>query len=188
MKFELKKTALLTLDLQQGILGMYPRAGEIIPAAQRAVGFARAKGLKVIHVGVGFSEGHPEIPDYESMFLRIKQNNLFVRGSASAEFHSSLAQPGDFIVYKQRIGAFSGSNLQLILRSQGIEHLVFFGVSTSGIVLSTIRHAFDLDYRMTVLSDACFDADTEVHRVLVDKVFPKQATVTKVDYFIAEQT
>ena len=91
------------------------------------------------------------------------------------------------MVYKQRVGAFSENHLHLILRSRGIENLVFFGISTSGITLSTLRRAFDLDFRCVVLKDACFDADQEVHRVLTEKIFPAQATVLTVDAFIAEQ-
>ena len=75
----------------------------------------------------------------------------------------------------------------MILRAQGIENLVFFGISTSGITLSTIRRAFDLDFNCTVLKDACFDKDEEIHRVLTEKVFPNQASVLTVDAFIAEQ-
>jgi nicotinamidase-related amidase len=67
------------------------------------------------------------------------------------------------------------------------EHLVFFGISTSGITLSTLRRASDLDFRCIVLKDACFDADPEVHRVLTEKIFPIQARVLTVDAFIAEQ-
>ncbi|MBF0473908.1 MAG: isochorismatase family protein [Nitrospirae bacterium] len=71
--------------------------------------------------------------------------------------------------------------------SRGIENLVFFGISTSGITLSTLRRAFDLDFRCVVLKDACFDADHEVHRVLTKKIFPAQAAVLTVDAFISEQ-
>jgi nicotinamidase-related amidase len=91
------------------------------------------------------------------------------------------------VVYKQRIGAFSENQLHLILRSRGIENLVFFGISTSGITLSTLRRASDLDFRCVVIKDACFDRDQEVHRVLTEKIFPTQATVITVDAFIEEQ-
>ena len=141
MKLDPKKTALLTLDLQKGILGFVPGAEVIIPNASKAVTFARGAQFLIIHVGLGFSEGHPEIPDTESRFQRIKQNNLFVKGTPSAEFHSSVAQPDDLVVYKQRVGAFSENHLHLLLRSRGIENLVFFGISTSGITLSTLRRA-----------------------------------------------
>jgi nicotinamidase-related amidase len=187
MKIDPKKTALLTLDLQKGILGFAPGAEVIIPTASKAVEFARTKQFLIIHVGLGFSEGHPEIPDTESRFQKVKQNNLFVKGTPSAEFHSSIARPGELVVYKQRVGAFSENHLHLILRSRGIDSLVFFGISTSGITLSTLRRAFDLDYRCFVLKDACFDTDPEVHRVLTEKIFPAQATVLTADAFIAEQ-
>ncbi|MFZ0962963.1 MAG: isochorismatase family cysteine hydrolase [Terriglobia bacterium] len=187
MKLDAKKTALLTLDFQKGILGFVPGAEAVIAKASKAVEFARKKQYQIIHVGLGFSPGYPEIPDTESRFQRLKQNNLFIKGTASAEFHNSIARPEDLVVYKQRVGAFSENHLHMILRSRGIENLVFFGISTSGITLSTLRRASDFDFRCVVLKDACFDPDPEVHRVLTEKVFAAQATVLTVDAFLAEQ-
>jgi nicotinamidase-related amidase len=83
-------------------------------------------------------------------------------------------------VRKLRVSAFTGSDLEVVLRAQGIEHLVLAGIATSGVVLSTARAAADLDYRLTVLSDGCLDADPEVHRVLLEKVFPRQAEVATI--------
>ena len=60
---------------------------------------------------------------------------------------------------------------------QGIDHLVLAGIATRGVVLSTLRQAADLDYRLTVLADGCLDADPEVHQVLLGKIFPRQAEV-----------
>ena len=84
---------------------------------------------------------------------------------------------GDVVVTKRRVSAFTGSDLEVVLRSKGITHLVLCGISTSGVVLSTTREAADKDFQLTVLSDLCFDADPEVHRLLTEKVFPRQATV-----------
>jgi nicotinamidase-related amidase len=187
MKMDLKKTALLTLDVQQGIFGFVPAAEAIVPNAAKAVDFARKKQFLIIHVGLGFAPGHPELPGTESRWKRLQENNLFVIGTPSAGFHSAVARPEDLVVYKQRVGAFSENQLHLILRSRGIENLVLFGISTSGITLSTVRRAADLDYRCVVLQDACFDPDPEVHRVLIEKVFPAQANVLSVDAFVAEQ-
>jgi nicotinamidase-related amidase len=187
MKLDPSKTALLTLDFQKGIFGFVPGAEAIVPNASKAVEFARKKQFLIIHVGLGFSEGHPEIPDTNSIFNRIKQNNLFVKGTPSSEFHSSIARPEELVVYKQRVSAFSENHLHMILQARGIENLVLFGIATSGITLSTLRRAFDLDYRCVVLKDACFDADPEVHRVLTQKIFPAQATVMTVEAFIAEE-
>lgn len=178
------KTALLTLDLQKGIVAMIPDGEAVLPAAAKAVDFARAQGIRVIHVGLGFAPGHPEISD-TSPFVRVKQGNLYVRGTEASEFHPAIFAPGELIVYKQRIGAFSENELHLILRAQGIERLVLMGLATSGIVLSTLRRAFDLDYHCTVLADACADRDEEIHRVLMHKVFAQQAKVLSVDTWIA---
>ncbi|MFI5231727.1 MAG: cysteine hydrolase family protein [Gemmatimonadales bacterium] len=187
MKLNPATTALLTLDFQQGIFGFVSGADAVIPAAARAVEFARKQKYQLIHVGLGFADGHPEIPDGPSRFGMVKANKLFIKGTASAEFHPSVARPGELVVHKQRVGAFSENQLHLILRSLGVTNLVFFGISTSGITLSTLRRAFDLDYQCFVLKDACFDADAEVHRVLTEKIFPGQATVLTVDAFIAGQ-
>jgi nicotinamidase-related amidase len=138
MKLEPSKTAVLTLDLQQGILAMGKRYESIISNASQIVGLARKKNYQLIHVGLGFSEGYPEVADLETPFLKAKQNNLFVKGSASAEFHSAIAQPDDLIIYKQRISAFSENHLNLTLRVRGI-------------VLATVTRAFDLDFRLAPL-------------------------------------
>ena len=187
MKLDPQKTAFLTLDLQKGIFGLVPDSERVMPVAAKAVAFARQNQFRIIHVGLGFSEGHPEIPDFESLFLRVKENNLFVKGTPSVEFHGDIFHPEDLVIYKQRVGAFSDNHLELVLRSRGIKHIVFFGIATSGIVLSTLRRAFDMDFRSVVLKDACFDADQEVHSVLTEKVFPRQAWVAATDEFIAAQ-
>jgi nicotinamidase-related amidase len=136
-------------------------------------------------VGIGFNEGYPEIPEAPCALLaHVKQANMFIRGSQSAKFDESIVKSGELIVYKHRISAFSENDLNLIMRAKGISELVLFGLSTSGAVLSTVRRAFDLDYRLTVLTDACDDADVEAHRVLMNNIYPKQAAVMTVDAFI----
>jgi nicotinamidase-related amidase len=187
MKLDPQKTAFLTLDLQKGVFGLVPDSERVMPVAAKAVAFARQNQFRIIHVGLEFSEGHPEIADFESPLLRVKQNNLFVKGTPAVEFHGDIFHPDDLVIYKQRVGAFSDNHLELVLRSRRVEHLVVFGIATSGIVLSTLRRAFDLDFRSVVLKDACFDSDQEVHRVLTEKVFPVQAWVAATDKFIAAQ-
>lgn len=72
----------------------------------------------------------------------------------------------------------------MVLRAADVHTLVLTGISTSGVVLSTVRLAADLDYHLTVLEDGCLDADPEVHRVLTEKVFPRQAQVLTVDEWL----
>jgi hypothetical protein len=102
------------------------------------------------------------------------------------EIHPDVApQPDDIIITKKRVSAFAGSDLDIVLRAGGIDHLVLTGIATSGVVLSTLRQAADLDFNLTVLTDGCLDSDPEVHRVLTEKVFPRQAEVITVADWIA---
>jgi nicotinamidase-related amidase len=73
----------------------------------------------------------------------------------------------------------------MILRANNIETLVMFGIATSGVVLSTLRHAADADYQLVVIKDCCSDRDPEVHRVLTEKVFSRQAKVITAAEFLA---
>jgi nicotinamidase-related amidase len=156
----------------------------LIDRISRATAAARANGIRLIFVKVGFRAGYPEISQRSKTFSRIAESGGFVEGSSS-EIHPALAPaPGDVIVTKRRVSAFTGSDLDVVLRANRIEALVLSGIATSGVVLSTLRQAADLDFSLTVLADACIDADEEVHRVLCEKVFPRQAEVLTVDEWI----
>jgi nicotinamidase-related amidase len=114
-------------------------------------------------------------------FAAIAGTGRFTDSDPDARIHPAVGPAaGDVIVSKRRVSAFAGSDLDLVLRARGAEHLVLAGIATSGVVLSTVRQAADLDYRLTVLSDGCLDGDPEVHRLLTEKVFPRQAEVTTV--------
>lgn len=87
---------------------------------------------------------------------------------------------------KRRVSAFAGSDLDVVLRAKKIDSLVLSGIATSGVVLSTLRQAADLDFALTVLNDGCADADPEVHRVLTEKVFVRQANVVTTQEWISQ--
>ncbi len=86
-------------------------------------------------------------------------------------------QDGDIVVVKRRFGAFSTTDLHTVLSGLSAKHIVLCGYSTSGVILSSVRWAADADYRITVIEDLCGDRDEEVHTVLMNKVFPRQAAV-----------
>jgi nicotinamidase-related amidase len=127
-----------------------------------------------------------EINRNNRIFAALADFPAFALDGAAAQIHPSLApQRGDIVVDKKRVSAFAGSDLDMIMRAQGVRTLVLTGIATSGVVLSTLRQAADMDYGLTVLRDGCADADEEVNRVLLDKVFPRQADVLTVDEWIA---
>jgi nicotinamidase-related amidase len=111
-----------------------------------------------------------------------RRDQGFADGAPGSEIHVAVApKPGDVVVTKHRVSAFAGTDLEMVLRANGIEALVLAGLATSGVVLSTLRHAADADYRILVVEDCCADRDPEVHRVLMEKVFTRQATVVRAE-------
>jgi nicotinamidase-related amidase len=181
------RTALLLMDFQTEIVAMFgDRAGPALARAADLSAAARAAGLPIIYVTVGFRPGYPEVSPRNASFATLAQGNRFLAGTPGADVAPALRpQPADVVVVKHRVSAFAGTDLEIVLRARGIETLILTGIATSGVVLSTLRHAADTDYRSIVAEDACADRDDEVHRVLTGKVFPRQATVTTTAELVA---
>lgn len=177
--------ALLIMDLQNGIVSRFAENMELLHPFQKALQAARQNNIPVIFVRVGFSEGYPEVsPQNKAFSMLSKMGGMTVNDTAVQIHEFVLPQPGEPVVTKYRISAFAGSNLEVILRAKQINTLILSGISTSGVVLSTLREAADKDFAIKVLSDACLDADPEVHSVLTEKVFPRQSDVITVDSWI----
>lgn len=175
-----ERPALLVMDMQRSIVS---RLGDeaLLARVSAAAAAARNIAIPVIYVAVRFREGYPEVSERNKMFGGIRQRGGGEDASAT-EIHPAVApQPGDLMVEKRRVSAFAGSDLDVLLRAKGIDTLILCGIATSGVVLSTLRYAADLDYRLRVLADGCADGDPEVHRVLLEKVFPRQADVLSID-------
>ena len=179
-------TALLIMDVQQGIAERFGSDDPYLARLSSAADAARAAGVRVIYVVVSFRAGYPEVSPRNKSFSAIAGTGRFAAGDPGAQIHPAVApQDGDVTVTKLRVSAFAGSDLEVVLRSGAVDRLVLAGIATSGVVLSTVRQAADLDYQLTVLADGCLDADAEVHRVLTEKVFPRQAEVTSVADWVA---
>ncbi len=181
------RTAVLIMDYENDIIGMMPESVQapLLEKAGAILKEARQAHMPVIYVVVRFRDGYPEVNPQNKLFSGLKESGRLREGTPGAEIHAKVApQPGDVIVTKRRVGAFSTTDLETILRAKNINTLVLFGISTSGVVLSTVRWAADMDYKMAVISDACADRDAEVHRVLTDKVFPWQASVISTQEFL----
>src|SRR5882757_1713116 len=183
-------TALLVMDLHAGILHRMEEkvAQALIARIRQAIAASRKAGIPIIYVAVAFRKGFPEISPNNRSFDALKQNSANLSAMEEpVSFTPDIApQPGDVLVTKRRISAFTGSDLEVMLRAYKVQHLVLTGVSTSGVVLSTLREAADKDFRLTVLSDGCADADPEVHTVLLSKVFPRQAEVLTIGQWIEQ--
>jgi nicotinamidase-related amidase len=172
-------TALLVMDVQNGIVERVPSEAEgLLARLGEAAAAARASGVPVVYVRVAFRPDGAEISRHNRAFSAIAASAAMGLDDPATQIHPAVGpEAGDVVVVKKRVSAFTGSDLEVVLRSLEVRSLVLTGISTSGVVLSTLRQAADLDYELTVLEDGCADADPEVHRVLTGKVFPRQASV-----------
>jgi nicotinamidase-related amidase len=160
----LNNTIILVMDFQRKQLSSFSNEfqNEIIARANFVLAKVRNKGIPIIHVEVRRGERTPE-----------------------TEIHPAMTpKTGEILLTKRRTGPFSTTNIEELLKKQGIQTLVLMGLRTSGCVLTTVRWAADLDYKMIVVSDCCADAEEDVHRILMEKVFPRQATVITAQEFV----
>lgn len=186
--FDTARTAILALDCQAGVVSIYVQpAEEFLSRASIVLAAARSAGMKVIHVQVGFRPGLPEVSSRNKLFASLKanvQHQQLFQGAAGA-IHPALGPgPGDIVVTKHRVSAFAGTDVEMLLHANDIETVVLFGIATSGVVLSTLVDAFDLDYRIIVIADCCADRDMELHRVLMNQFFPNRGDVMTAEEFL----
>jgi nicotinamidase-related amidase len=186
------RTALLVMDYQNGIVERIADAdgggAALLERAAQAIATAREASIPVIYVRVAFRPGSPEISPSNRSFAALSGSNAFSQDEPATQIHAAVApQEGDVVVIKRRVSAFAGSDLEVVLRAGRVQRLVLAGISTSGVVLSTLREAADRDFELVVLADACADGDEEVHRVLTEKVYPRQADVLTVAEWVLQQ-
>lgn len=168
-------TAFVALDVQRAGVAYTGENPAFLKRLSDAIATARKAGMSVIHVMAHFREGYPEVNPHNRFYSGMLKSGMLQ--SADLSIHPAVApQPAEVIVTKSRAGAFSGTDLEVILRSQAISHLVLCGITTSNAVLATLVEAAERDYELTVLSDCCADKE-DVQHVLMTAIFPQWAEV-----------
>ncbi len=179
VKIALGRSAVLVVDMQNDFGargGMFDRAGIDIATIEHAVeptarvlDAARAAGLPVIYLTMQFSRDLSDAGSADSP-NRIKhrplalgeavtapggrEGRILIEGSWNAEILPRLApRQGDLVVPKHRYSGFFETNLDSILRSRDIRHIIVTGCTTSVCVESTVRDAMFRDYHCVVLED-----------------------------------
>ena len=177
-----RHSILLVMDYQSGILGVLPGADDLLRRVAEALGMVRRAGMPVGYVRVAFEDAeYDAVPEANKSFAVGAAARRMSNDAPETAVHAAVApEPGDIVVRKTRVGAFSTTDLAEKLRAGKIDTIVLAGVSTSGVVLSTVRDAADRDYRIYVLEDGCADRDGEVHGLLMRRVFPRQAYVISI--------
>ena len=136
----------------------------VYDATKLAISKARAAGIMVGYVRVGFSPDYAECPPGSPVFSKAAENGVFKLGEWGTEVLEAFApQPGDPDIIKHRVSPFYATKLEPLLRAQGIKRLVLSGVSTNGVVSAAVREGHDRDYTCVLLEDCCAGATSDEH-------------------------
>jgi nicotinamidase-related amidase len=192
-----KRAALLLLDLQNyGIhsQGYWATHGEpdwpevARPAVEntaKVLAAARRRGLLVVHVGLAWRPGSPELNMAAAIFSGAPDRS--VEATWGAEFVEPVRpESGEIVVYKRSVSALAGTELDRLLRVRDVNTLVLAGVATHFAVEGTAREAVDRGYRVVVLEDCCASRVPEVHRHSIDVILRGLCRVTTAEAFIRE--
>jgi nicotinamidase-related amidase len=177
---DIQSAALLVMDYQLAWIATLSDSDALLARAAQAIAIARSHGMQVAYCRVALTPAdYAAIPDRNLIFTQLasKPGALDEDAPEMAIDDRVAPQPGDKVVRKTRVDAFARVDLDEWLRGSGIDTLILAGISTSGVVLSTVCDAADRDYRLLVLADACADTDPEIQDVLMTKVFPQRAQV-----------
>lgn len=166
---------LLVLDMQNDLvhadgpngrspLGAQVQERGILAKSAKVIAKARAAGVRVGYVRVGFSSDYRECPSGSPVFSGAPKAGLFKLGAWGAEIHPDIApREEDLQVVKHRVSPFYSTNLEVQLKTLGIERIICFGVSTQAVVQATVRDAHDRDFEVVVVEDCCCAHSAEEH-------------------------
>ena len=187
LTLNMEQTALLMADFHLEGMGDNPmaQARGTVHTARAVLEAARQAGMLVIYIVVNFRPGYPEISERNLIFsARKTSGRVPPMDPVSLIIPEVQPLPHEPVVVKHRVNAFFGTDLDIILRAHAIDTLVLLGHATSGVILSTVRYAADADYRLVVVEDGCADRDVEVHALLMQRIFPRQAMVVSAEAVI----
>jgi nicotinamidase-related amidase len=174
----MKRTLFLVMDMMNDLVaedgfnaqtyGVQVRERNVLENTAQAIAAARAAGVGVGYVRVGFSPDYREAPAASPIFSGARKNGIFQLGTWGTQVHDALAPAqGDFDIVKHRVSPFYGTSLEPIARAHAIERIVMCGVSTNGVVHSGARDAHDRDFEVVILEDCCagVTADEHLHAI-----------------------
>jgi nicotinamidase-related amidase len=169
-------TALLVVDLQQGVMSMpvQPSADGVLANAVRLIDAFRAHGLPVVLINaIGRAPGRTEFSAGMAAMPRPEGWDRLV-----AELG---AQDGDILISKRTWGAFHGTELDTRLREREVTQVVVVGIATSAGVESTARAAHEHGYHVTIATDAMADRSPEAHQHSITAILPRIAETGTTD-------
>jgi nicotinamidase-related amidase len=144
--------------------GEQVRGRRILENTRQAIDKARAAGVPIGFVRVGFSPDYRECPPNSPIFSGARKNGIFKLGEWGTQVHPDLGQlPSDFDIVKHRVSPFYATTLEAILRARGVRRIYCSGISTNAVVQATVREGHDRDHEVVVLEDCCCGMSEEEH-------------------------
>jgi nicotinamidase-related amidase len=185
-KLDPRTTALVLIDLQQGILPFAkgPRTGPaVVETSARLAKRFREVGGTVVLVRVGWHD------DFGDALRQPADQAAHVGPGMLPENWLTFADgldvsPNDILIVKRQWSAFHGTELDLQLRRRGIKTIVLAGISTNIGVESTARIAYELGYDQVFVEDAMSAGAVEHHDASVKFIFPRLGFVRQADEVI----
>lgn len=192
MELDPASTAVIAVHLQNDIVSADGAFGgffaaeaasrDVVGITVRLLDAVRAAGATVVYTRVAFQPGFADLVVNSPLLGIVAQSQCLVDGTDKAAIVSEATpSEADLVVTHQRLGGFSDSNLDTILRGRGIDTVVFTGVATNLSVEGTARQASDLGYRTVVVSDACCAADDATHNAALGTLGLLAEIVTSAD-------
>ncbi|MDB5083462.1 MAG: isochorismatase family protein [Bacilli bacterium] len=173
MELNANKTALVIIDLQQGVVGMttepYSATKIVENAAKLAEAFG-AKGAFVVAVNVDFLDGKDALKPITDQAAPSAPGP---RRKDSSALVPEIDAVKSMLITKHQWGAFYGTELDLQLRRRGIDTIVLCGISTSIGVDTTAREAYQRGYQQVFAEDAMSALSAEEHRYTLKYIFPR---------------
>jgi nicotinamidase-related amidase len=134
----------------------------VIPNLRRLITVVRQRGLRVIYVTSGAT-----VPDFSDLAVHFRRTAMATNNRVGTREHEIRdevrPEPGDIVINKSSVSAMHSSNLDSVLRANGIECVLFAGVSTNTCVDTTARDAAERGYKAMLVADCCSAAKPEYH-------------------------
>jgi nicotinamidase-related amidase len=177
-------TALIIIDMQNDFLlqdGYFAKRGydptalrSILPALSLLISACRPAGIRIVHTRQGYRADQADMTEYEQ-WRRARSGldgtSVLLRGSPGFEIVPEIdVRSEDIIVDKTCNNAFIYTDLEHILRAQGITHLMFTGCTTDVCVHSTLREACDRNFQCLTIADACASGDQYAHEAALHMI------------------
>ena len=189
-----KTTALIVFDMQKGQINVddpqrqkWLKDSNIVANCVALVQTARQASVPIFYVK---NNRRPDGSDQPDVITDQGMRQAAAAGRAGGGAPVAGAQeiiddlkpaPGDFVVDKIRMGAFSSTMLDTLLRTKRIENVVICGVRTTVGVATTVRDGRDLGYNMVLASNATGGVPPEDHQWMLEKIFPMFGRVRTVE-------